>query len=122
MPTHGTSGEGRQEWPIFEGSRRQVRNDHGPVSGEPANARLTAEAKPLRGHKTSLPAYSHGVFASLVSNSTSRKMTSLYLSPGLRMALMRSTTADSTSNEASHRLRCMGHRAAPLGSLEAMAS
>ena len=35
------------ERPIFEGSRRQVRNDHGAVSSEPANARLTAETKPF---------------------------------------------------------------------------
>ena len=74
------------ERPVLEGSRRQVRNDHGPVSSEPANARLTAETKPFRGRETSLPAYSHHLFTSLVSNSTSRKMISLYLSPGLRTA------------------------------------
>ena len=50
------------EWPIAEGSRRQVRNDHGPVSSEPANARLTAETKPFRGRKTPQRAYSHSLF------------------------------------------------------------
>jgi hypothetical protein len=69
--------EHAKEWPVVEGSRRQVRNDHGPVSSEAANARLTAKTKPFRGRKTPLPAYWHGLFASLVSNSTSRKMTSL---------------------------------------------
>jgi hypothetical protein len=33
--------------PVSEGSYRQVRNDRRPVSGEPANARLTAETKPF---------------------------------------------------------------------------
>ena len=61
--------EGATERPVVEGSRRQVRNDHGAVSSEPANARLTAETKPFRGRKTSQSAY---------------------------IALMRSTTAAST--------------------------
>jgi hypothetical protein len=30
--------EGAKERPVLEGSRRQVRNDHGPVSSGPANA------------------------------------------------------------------------------------
>ena len=49
------------------------------------------------------------------SSSTSRKMTWLWLSPGPRMALMRSTTAASTWIRHWHRSRCIGHRAAPLG-------
>jgi hypothetical protein len=52
-----------------------------------------------------------------VSSSTSLKMT-----PDLRMALMRSTIAASTWINHWPRSRCMGHRAAPLGSVEAMAS
>jgi hypothetical protein len=48
-------------------------------------------------------------------------MTSLQLSPGLRMALMRSTAAASTWTKHWSRSRCMGHRAAPLGNVEATA-
>jgi hypothetical protein len=49
--------EGAAERPVVEGSRRQVRDDHGPVSSEPANAPLTAETKPFRGRKASQSAY-----------------------------------------------------------------
>ena len=45
--------EGATERPVVEGSRRQVRNDRGAVSSEPAIARLTAETKPFRSRKTS---------------------------------------------------------------------
>jgi hypothetical protein len=44
--------EGATERPVVEGSRRQVRSDRGSVSREPANARLTAETKPLRSLRT----------------------------------------------------------------------
>ena len=44
-----------------------------------------------------------------------RRMTSLWLPPGLRMALMRPTTTASTSVKHSCRPRRIGHRAAPLG-------
>jgi len=47
-------------------------------------------------------------------------MTSLQL--GLRVTLMRSTTAASTWMTDWPRSRCMRHRAVPLGSVEAMAS
>ena len=49
-------------------------------------------------------------------------MTSLLLSPGLRMALMRSTRAALTWINHLPRSRRIGYRAAPLGSVEAMAS
>jgi hypothetical protein len=41
--------EGAKERRIFEGSRRQARHDRGPVSSEPAKARLTRETTPLGG-------------------------------------------------------------------------
>ena len=57
-------------------------------------ARLAFERSPVSvAHNTVSRNSRKGCFRSLVSSSTSRRMTSLQLSPGLRMALLRSTTA-----------------------------
>ena len=55
-------------------------------------------------------------------SAATRRITSLQLSPGPRRALSRSTIAASTWMKHWPRSRCIGHRAAPLGSVEAMAS
>ena len=57
MLTRGTFGGGATERPILKGSDRVDTTPSRRRPREPANARLTAETKPFRGRKTSLPAY-----------------------------------------------------------------